>query len=121
MITISSEVEVIKFMGTITTQSRSIDEKAFWYFRDEHAILKIRNNNFIENVQAIRDHSRNDFEEYRYAFIVKTGRRIDTLYSDANLKTWILKKDKQETFFYDREGIIAQNLRNKYSFFYDCW
>lgn len=31
------EVEVIKFMGTITTQSRSIDEKAFWYFKDEHA------------------------------------------------------------------------------------
>jgi uncharacterized protein YneR len=117
----SDEIEVIKFMGTITTQSRSIDEKAFWYFKDEHVMLKIRNNRFIDDVKAISNHNVNNFDEYTYAFIVKKGISIDTLYSDKNLKTWILKKNKKEVYYFDQEGSIAEELRNTYSFFYDCW
>lgn len=115
------EVEVIKFMGTITTQSRSIDEKAFWYFKDEHAKLIIRNSGFIEDVKDVKNHKYDDFEEYNYAFIVKKGKSVDTLYSDNSLKTWILKKNKENIYYYDEEGKIAENLRNTYSFFRECW
>lgn len=115
------EVKVIKFMGTTTTQSRSIDEKAFWFFNDEHATLKIKNSGFIDDVKMISDNKAEDFEEYHYAFIVTKGKITDTLYSDSKLKTWILKKKGEKIYFYDEKGDIAESLRNKYSFFYDCW
>lgn len=116
-----NEVEVMKFMGTTTTQSRSIDEKAFWFFKAEHARLKIENIGFIEDVKMITNDRADDFEEYHYAFIVKRGTKIDTLYSDNKLTTWILKDNRKKKYFYDENGKIAQNLRNRYSFFYDCW
>lgn len=115
------EVEVIKFMGTTTTQSRSIDEKAFWFFNEEHAKLKIKNSGFVDEVKMIRNNKADDFEEYHYAFIVTKGKVTDTLYSDSKLKTWILNKKGEKTYFYDEKGNIAESLRNKYSFFYDCW
>jgi hypothetical protein len=115
------EVEVIKFMGTTTTQSRSIDEKAFWFFNDEHVKLKIKNSGFVDEVKMIRNNKADDFEEYHYAFIVTKGKVTDTLYSDSKLKTWILNKKGEKTYFYDEKGNIAESLRNKYSFFYDCW
>lgn len=115
------EVEIIKFMGTTTTQSRSIDEKAFWFFKDEHAILKISNSGFIDDVKMIKNNKADDFEEYRYAFIVRKEQKIDTLYSDYKLRTWILKNNGDKKYFYDEKGNIAENLRNNYSFFYDCW
>ncbi|KUJ59191.1 hypothetical protein AR687_24345 [Flavobacteriaceae bacterium CRH] len=117
----NDEVEVIKFMGTTTTQSRSIDEKAFWFFKDEHAILKISNSGFIEDVKMIKNNNADDFEEYHYAFIVRKERKVDTLYSDYKLRTWILKKNGEKKYFYDEKGNIAENLRNRYSFFNDCW
>lgn len=117
----TDEIEAIKFMGTITTQSRSVDEKAFWYFENEHVRLKIKNNRLIEEVKSLKKHNLDNFDEYNYAFIVKKGKSIDTLYSDKSLNTWILKKNKKEIYYYDEEGKIAENLRNIYSFFYDCW
>ncbi len=115
------EVEVIKFMGTITTQSRSIDEKAFWYFKKEHARLLISDSGFIDYVKTIKNNNFEYFDEYKYAFIVKKGKAIDTLYSDKTLKTWLLKKRNEKIYFYDENNIIGDNLRNSFSFFYDCW
>ncbi len=114
-------VEVIKFMGTITTQPYSVDEKIFWNNRDEHAKLIIRNNDFIEDIKTLNDTTSKNFREYNYAFIVRKGKEIDTLYSDYTLKTWILKKDKKETYYFDEKGETAENLRHMYSFFNECW
>jgi hypothetical protein len=114
-------VLVIKFMGTLTTHCRSVDEKTFWYDKDEHSFMKIRNNNFIDDIKKIKNNSIDNFREYSYAFIVDNGIETDTLYSDNTLKSWILKKNKKEMYFYDEEGIIAEGLRNTYSFFYECW
>ncbi|MEX0998209.1 MAG: hypothetical protein WDZ45_14245 [Flavobacteriaceae bacterium] len=115
------EIKAIKFMGTITTQPYSVGEKSFWAFQDEHVVLKIRNNDFIENVKALKDNELHNFNEYNYAFIVRNEKQIDTFYSDYTLKNWILKKDNVESFFYDKDGKIAENLRFLYSFFSDCW
>lgn len=114
-------VEVIKFMGTITTQPYSVDEKIFWTNRDEHAKLIIRNNDFIDDIKVLKDTTSKKFRDYNYAFIVKQGNVTDTLYSDYTLKTWVLKKGKKNIYFYDEKGETAENLRHMYSFFNDCW
>jgi hypothetical protein len=116
-----NEVTVIKFMGSITTYSKSIGETEFWLLKNEHAKLIIENTGFIDDLMKITNHSRDDFKEYKYAFIVKNRKQVDTLYSDYSLKSWILKKNKKETYFFDKSGEIAENLRHSYSFFYDCW
>lgn len=116
-----SKVEVIKFMGTITTQPYTVDEKIFWNNRDEHAKLSIRNNDFIDDVKSLKNHSYEYFHEINYAFIIVNRNQIDTIYSDDTLKSWFLKEGNQEIYFYDDKGEIAKNLRLSYSFFYDCW
>lgn len=115
------EILVIKFMGTITTQPYAVMEKSFWAFKDEHTFLKIKNNDFIEDVKKLKNNNSEKFREYNYSFIVKNTKTIDTLYSDNTLKSWVLKKNNKEIYYYDEEGKIAENLRNIYSFFYDCW
>lgn len=114
-------IQAIKYMGTITTQPYSIGEEMFWRNTDEHVKLIIRNNEFIEDVKAIKDTTSKYFGEYNYAFIVIKGNKIDTLYSDYTLKTWIIKRKDKEEYIYDEKGEIAKNLRNRYSFFNDCW
>lgn len=116
-----SKVEVIKFMGTITSQPYTVDEKVFWEFIDEHAKLNIRNNDFISDVKALKNHSSEYFREINYAFIIVNGKQIDTIYSDDTLKSWFLKVENQKIYYYDDKGEIAKNLRLLYSFFYDCW
>lgn len=114
-------VEVIKFMGTLGTQPYSVNEKMFWSNKEEHAKLFINNKGFINDVRAIKDTTSTNFEDYKYAFIVKQGKVTDTLYSDYTLKTWILKKGKKNIYFYDEKGETAENLRHMYSFFNECW
>lgn len=115
------KVEVIKFMGTLGTQPYSVNEKMFWSKKEEHAMLFINDKGFINDVRAIKDTTSTNFEDYKYAFIVKQGKVTDTLYSDYTLKTWILKKDKKKIYFYDEKGETAENLRHMFSFFSDCW
>jgi hypothetical protein len=115
------EVEVIKFMGTVYDYPRGVDEKIFWDFKEEHAKLFIGNSGFIQDVKNLRSNKSDRFREYNYAFIVKKGKEIDTLYSDNTLQTWLLKKNKKQIYFYDEEGKIAENLIHIYSFFKDCW
>lgn len=115
------EVNVIKFMGSISTQPYSVSEKNFWNNKDEHAKLIIRNNDFIKDVMSLKDSTSTYFLDYNYAFITKNGKTIDTIYSDSTLKSWILIKDKKKIYFYDEKGEIAKNLRLLYSFFNECW
>ncbi len=108
-------------MGSIRTQPYSVDEKIFWSYQDEHAKLSISSSGFINDIKTINDTTSTYFEDYNYAFLVKKGSKIDTLYSDNTLKTWILKKGKKKIYFYDKDGKTAENLRHTYSFFKDCW
>ena len=120
---VTPRVEIIKFMRSITTQSRSVDEKMFWANKREHAKLTIADDGFIEDVKKLKtnDISQSQFEEYHYAFIVFNSQKIDTLYSDYTLKSWILKNKGKDKYFYDEKGITRDNLQQFYSFFYDCW
>lgn len=117
-----NDVEVIKFMGTVRSYSVDIYDKTFWLYPDEHARLTIQNGKgLVEEIKSLKDHRGEFFKNYNYAFLSKNGRSIDTLYSDYSLKTWVLKKNKKATYFYDEKGEIAKNLRSSYSFFKECW
>lgn len=116
-----NEVVAIKYMGTITTYPHEFTEKTFWHFYDEHVVLKIRNNDFIEDVKRLPTDDGSTFYFLNYAFIYKKENTIDTIYSDYYLKTWKIKDGSEIKYHYDSEGIIAENLRYLYSFFSDCW
>lgn len=116
-----NEVVAIKYMGTITTYPHEFTEKTFWYFYDEHVVLKIRNNDFIEEVKKLPTNDGDTFHFLTYAFIHKRGNTTDTIYSDYYLKTWKIKDSGKIKYYYDSEGEIAENLRFLYSFFSDCW
>jgi hypothetical protein len=68
-----------------------------------------------------------NFEFLTYAFIYKNGNKKDTIYADQTLKAFkkirkIKKTDRlEETYYYDKDGEIATMLRNKFSFFKECW
>ena len=55
------------------------------------------------------------------------GNKKDTIYADQTLKAFkkirkIKKTDRlEETYYYDKDGEIANMLRNKFSFFKECW
>lgn len=112
-------VEAIKFMGTITTQSTTVSEKNFWGYKEEHVKLNIKNNYIFDAVKKLTDNSKENFNGINYAFISETYK--DTLYSDSTLKSWILKNKEKTIYYYDEDGVIAEKLRSYYSFFYDCW
>ena len=117
-----NKVEVIKFMGTLSTQPHDVNEDIFWSSPEEHAKLIINDDGFINDVKSLKSKDESHFLEYTYAFIVHRKNETDTLYSDSTLKTWILKKSiGEKEYFYDEEEITVQNLRNHYSFFKDCW
>ncbi|TGD57856.1 hypothetical protein [Flavobacterium humi] len=117
-----NSITAIKFMGTVTTHPSSTNEKSFWAFKDEHVILKIRNYNILDEVKSLKNKGNDMMMDVNYSFLIKQNNKItDTLYSDSSLKSWVLKKGKTYTMFSDDEGKIAQNLRQSYSFFNDCW
>jgi hypothetical protein len=117
----SNGITVIKFMGTVTTHPYSTDEKMFWSSKDEHVTLKIRNNDFTEEIKLLENKGSDMILDVKYCFLVKKGKTLDTIYSDESLKSWVFKRKGKYTLFYDGDGKIAKGLRNRYSFFYDCW
>lgn len=117
-----NEIVSIKFMASVNDYPRSILKRDFWNHKEEHAILKVYNNDFLNSVMRLENNDCSNFEEFKYAFIQKNKSTVDTIYSDYTLKTWIVKKEgKEEVCFYDEDGKIAEDLRNRYSFFKDCW
>lgn len=115
----SKEIKVIKFMASISDYPRSISEKDFWGHPEEHAFIIIFNNDFLKSVKELTNENCSNFEEYNYAFIQNN----DTIYSDFSLKTWIIKREgiEKEICLYDNQGVIAEELRTRYSFFNECW
>ena len=122
-------VEVVKFMETYYYYSRDVDYHIFWGFPEEHAKLSIIHNFSIEEKFRKLPLANEDenFEFLTYAFIYKNGNKKDTIYADQTLKAFkkirkIKKTDRlEETYYYDKNGEIATMLRNKFSFFKECW
>lgn len=115
-------VLAIKYMGTVYTTSVDIDEQSFWELEDEHAYLKISNtHDFIDKVKTLPLGDKDDFTIFKYAFIVSSGFEKDTIYADYNLKSWMYKENKDFIYKIDSDDIVSNELKNRYSFFYDCW
>jgi len=125
----NNTVEVVKFMGTYGFYSREVDYHIFWGFPEEHAKLSIIYDFSIEEKFRKLPLANEDenFEFLTYAFIYKNGNKKDTIYADQTLKAFkkIRKTKKtdrlEETYYYDKNGEIATMLRNKFSFFKECW
>jgi len=125
----NNTVEVIKFMGTYGHYPMDVNYGIFWGFPEEHAKLNIIYDFSIEEKfeKLALMNENEDFEFLTYAFIYKNGKKRDTIYADQTLKAFKkVKKVKtpnryEEIYYYDKEGEIATMLRNKFSFFKECW
>lgn len=120
----NNRIEVIKFMY-INDYHLAIDEKSFWQNKEEHALLYIPissvEKSFISDVKNMKSDKQNSFDFLRYAFIVNSGDKKDTLYSDGNLKNWYSIDKSKKQYYYDKEGEIFKVLLLNYPFFNDCW
>lgn len=125
----NNTVEVIKFMGTYNDYPMDVNYQIFWDYPEEHAKLNIIYDFSIEEkfrkLPLVTENE--NFEFLTYAFIYKDGKSTDTIYADQTLKAFkkiqkIKKTNRfKETYYYDKEGEIATMLRNKFSFFNECW
>ncbi|MGU3377655.1 hypothetical protein [Chryseobacterium sp. M5A1_1a] len=115
IITNSSKIKVIKFMG-VDMYSTEIDKKKFWIYEDEHMFLFMKKAGFLSEIERYKELENSSLKEYAYAFVTPR----DTLYSDYSLKSWILIRNKKERYYYDEQGKTSEFLRKVYPFFRDC-
>jgi hypothetical protein len=116
-----NSTKVIKFMNTVNEYPFDYGEKMFWDNPEEHAIIYDTSFDFLKKVKSFRKSDSKKFKNYNYCFIIPSPSKNDTLYSDFTLKSWIIKKDGIKTYYYDEKGEFANELRDIYSFFKDCW
>lgn len=123
----SNSIEVIKFMATYYDYPIDIYYDSFWEFQEEHAKLSIIHDFSLEDRFNELPIMKEDetFEFLTYAFIYKNGSKNDTIYADQTLKAFkkydSSKSKYKETLFYDEKGEIARALRERFSFFRECW
>ncbi len=116
------EIEIIKFMD-LNQYPRSIDEKIFWDYPEEHASFRIRidksSKTFLEDIKEFKITNADSFPDFKYALLIKKDKKIDTLYSDQSLKHWKYKVNGKNLNYYDENYFSF--LRENYTFFSDCW
>lgn len=116
------EIEIIKFMD-LNQYPRSIDEKIFWDYPEEHASFRIRidksSKTFLEDIKEFKTTNADSFPDFKYALLIKKDKKIDTLYSDQSLKHWKYKVNGKNLNYYDEN--YSSFLRENYTFFSDCW
>lgn len=117
-----NEIEIIRFMG-LYQYPRSVDEKIFWDFPEEHASFKIRidmtSKTFLDDIKEFKSAKDVNFYEFEYALLIKKGNKTDTIYSDHTLKYWKHKINGSYLNYYDDSYPLF--IRENYSFFSDCW
>lgn len=116
------EIEIIKFMD-LNQYPRSIDEKIFWDYPEEHASFRIRidksSKTFLDEIKGFKIINSNNFPDFKYALLIKKDKKIDTLYSDESLKHWKYKINGKNLNYYDEN--YSSFLRENYTFFSNCW
>jgi hypothetical protein len=114
-------IKVIKFMY-VNEYPLDYGEKMFWdNAEEEHAIMYTNAFDIKGIVQNLPNYKSKTFKDYTYCFLQPKGNKYDTIYSDSSLKEFIIKKNGKKTFYYDKEGKLATDLRYNYSFFRECW
>ncbi len=103
------------------------NRKSFWNVGiDEHAKLEIPlegNFNFFETVKQMPISSSKEFGVLNYAFILKSVFKFknDTIYADHQLNTWMVVENEKVICYQDEDGFLSTYLKEKYSFFNECW
>lgn len=113
----------IKFMYS-ENYAMAINQDLFWKFPEEHAKLELHINNgetFLLKPKSFTKTSSTSFDFIKYAFIVKYGKEIDTIYADLDLNTWIVNKDGVNEYYEDEKREFSEDLKRRYGFFKDCW
>ncbi|MBT2561703.1 hypothetical protein J7E50_12735 [Pedobacter sp. ISL-68] len=116
-------IEVIKFMY-INEYPIAMYEQPFWEYTEEHAKMRIPSknpDNFTKRIKSLTKNDGSTFTFLNYAFIVKSGGKSDTIYSDIDLATWKIVKNGKSEYYYDKDSTYVQDLRRRYRFFKSCW
>ncbi|WPO89323.1 hypothetical protein [Chryseobacterium sp. HR92] len=112
----SKPIKIVRFMG-VDDYSSNINPQIFWSQNDEHMFLFMNKAAFLSEIETYKEMPESTLQEYIYAFITS---KKDTLYSDYNLKSWILIRNKREKYYYDEQGKTAEFLKSTYPFFREC-
>lgn len=117
-----NEIIILKFMD-INKYPRTIDEKIFWDYPDEHATFRIRidklSKTFLDDIKDFKLTNSDNFPDFKYALLIKKEKKTDTIYSDPTLKHWRYKENGRILNYYDENYSFF--LRENYTFFSDCW
>jgi len=114
-------IKVIKFMY-VNEYPVDSGSQMFWdNAEEEHAVMYQSRFNIKNLVQKLPVSDYKNFKNFNYCFLQPKGSKYDTIYSDHSLKGWIIMKNGKPIYFYDKEGKLATDLRNNYSFFRECW
>ncbi|MDR6464591.1 hypothetical protein [Chryseobacterium sediminis] len=84
-------IKIVRFMG-VDNYSFNINPQIFWSQNDEHMFLFMNKAAFLSEIETYKEMPESTLQEYIYAFITS---KKDTLYSDYNLKSWILIRNKK--------------------------
>ncbi|WP_330747028.1 hypothetical protein [Chryseobacterium sp. CP-77] len=101
----------------VDSYSSNINPQIFWNQTDEHMFLFMNKVAFLSEIETYKELPKSTLQEYIFAFITS---KKDTLYSDYNLKSWILIRNKREKYYYDEQGKTAEFLKSTYPFFREC-
>lgn len=119
---IENKIEVVKFMYN-STYAIPITKPRFWIATEEHARMDIMTNDpdgFSQRIQKLGKSKPSDWF-LKYAFLLKKNGKIDTIYSDIELRTWTIIKNGKSNYYYDKDGSLAEDLGHSYGFFKSCW
>jgi hypothetical protein len=116
-----SEIEVVKFMYMYDYPIQIWTDN-FWQNKEEHVkfwLPSSEEDNFYDFiVDSLPNYEGHMF--LNYAFIIKTSKKVDTLYAEKDLMIWGFRKDGKWQMKYDKDSVF-QGMKIYYPFFRDCW
>jgi hypothetical protein len=120
----SQSIFAVKFMYS-NAYPIPINTESFFNFSEEHAKfnLPLDSDYFYNLVLEMPVTTNEQFGLLNYGFILENHKssKRDTIYADSQLDTWIIKKNGMNIYYQDKEQILSDFLKEKYSFFNECW
>ena len=120
----SQSILTVKFMYS-NDYPIPINTGSFFNFSEEHAkyILPLETDYFFKLVEEMPVTTDEQFGLLKYGFILENheSSKRDTIYADLQLDNWIIKNNGMNIYYQDKEQILSAYLKEKYSFFNECW
>ncbi|MDR6919555.1 hypothetical protein [Chryseobacterium sp. 2987] len=112
----SKPIKIVRFMG-VDSYSSNINPQIFWSQSQEHMFLFMEKADFLSEIENYKETDKSNLQEYIYAFVTA---KKDTLYSDYDLRSWILIRNNKQKYYLDEQGKTSEFLKRTFPFFRDC-